>query len=163
MGFCLPSLPGANSPSRPHCLGNALQSPHKGKLHRGGWSCLTPGEGFHGNDDITRLVWLQSQALNGGAWVFHTAEMWRKAIQGLCDDAGIGGPVQNSKPSPALAWPREPVGLPTYKGSSQSIHLSEGGLKPRIVCRHPGEGGRGGRGGGGGRRIVTFSCAGNFK
>lgn len=70
VGFCLPSLPCANSPSRPHCLGNALQSPHKGKRRRGGWSCLTPGESFHGNDDITRLVWLLSQALNGGAWVF---------------------------------------------------------------------------------------------
>lgn len=70
VGFCLPSPPCANPPSRPHCLGNALQSPHKGKLRWGGWSCPKPGEGFHGNADITGLGWLQSQALNGGAWVF---------------------------------------------------------------------------------------------
>lgn len=134
MGFCLPSLPCANSPSRPHCLGNALQSPHKGKLHRGGWSCLTPGEGFHGNDDITRLVWLQSQALNGGAWVFtlqSSGERQSGTLQCWSRRAGPGFQTQ------ACPW--------LTRRARQSPHLQRGGLKPCILCRRAAWGRGGGR------------------
>lgn len=62
VGFCLPSPPHANPPSRPHCLGNALQSPHKGKLHGEAGPTRRQGKSFYGNTDITRLSRLQSQA-----------------------------------------------------------------------------------------------------
>lgn len=99
VGFCLPSPPHANPLSRPHCLGNALQSPHKGKLHGEAGPAQRQGKSFHGNTDITRLSRLQSQALNGGAWVF-TLQPRRGRLRGSAQC--WGGP--SSVPSPKHIW-----------------------------------------------------------
>lgn len=85
VGFCLPSPPHANPPSRPHCLGNALQSPHKGKLHGEAGPTRRQGKSFYGNTDITRLSRLQSQAGPERRCLgVHAVAPRRRVTQGLC-------------------------------------------------------------------------------